>query len=200
MFGRSSEIFGTFRVVFGNLRKASYGLRKSSEGFARSSAVFEIRRLASGSLRFNFGYLRCNLHSCFTFLHCVTLFCTVLTKNALLFSQSEPSNFFKCIIRGNKATLGCPTNMHLYQYFYYSMAIKECGVLKCAAVGSKLFIVTFDITAASTKQYFYARITWAIKTRNRFAKFYPSLNRKLRVDTFHTVLAEIVSSLRKEKE
>ena len=99
VFGRSSEIFGSFRVVFGNLRKASYGLRKSSEGFARSSAVFEIRRLASGSLRFNFGYLRCNLHSCFTFLHCVTLFCTLLTKNALLFSQSEPSNFFKCIIR-----------------------------------------------------------------------------------------------------
>ena len=56
-------------------------------------------RLASGSLRFNFGYLRCNLHSCFTFLHCVTLFCTVLTKNALLFSQSELSNFFKCIIK-----------------------------------------------------------------------------------------------------
>ena len=28
----------------------------------------------------------------------VTLFCTVLTKNALLFSQSELSNFFKCII------------------------------------------------------------------------------------------------------
>ena len=100
VFGRSSEIFGRFRVVFGGLRKASYGLRKSSEGFTQSSAVFEIQhRLASGSLRFNFGYLRCNLHSCFTFLHCVTLFCTMLTKNALLFSQSEPSNFFKCIIK-----------------------------------------------------------------------------------------------------
>ena len=85
----------------GDLRKSSEGFVwssvifvkvfvRSSEGFARSSAVFEIHRLASGSLRFNFGYLRCNLHF-------VTLFCTVLTKNALLFSQSEPSNFFKCI-------------------------------------------------------------------------------------------------------
>ena len=98
VFGWSSETFKSVRAIFGNLRKASYGLRKSSEGFAQSSAVFEIHRLASASLCFNFGYLRCNLHSCFTFLHCVTLFCTVLTKNALLFSQSEPSNFFKCII------------------------------------------------------------------------------------------------------
>ena len=30
--------------------------------------------------------------------------------------------------------LDCPTNMHLYQYFYYCTAIKECGVLKFAAV------------------------------------------------------------------
>ena len=107
VFGQPLEAFGSVRAIFGNLQKvscglreASYGLRKSSEGFARSSAVFEIHRLASSSLRFNFGYLPCNLHSCFTFLHCVTLFCTVLTKNALLFSQSEPSNFFKCIING----------------------------------------------------------------------------------------------------
>ena len=98
VFGRSSEIFGRFHVVFGNLRKCSADLRKSPEGFARSSVVFKIYRLASSSLRFNFGYLCCNLHLCYTFLHCVSLFCIVLTKNALLFRQSELSNFFKCII------------------------------------------------------------------------------------------------------
>ena len=105
MFGQSSGnfgsirvIFGRFRVVFGNLRKVSYDLRKSSEGFARSSTVFEIHGLASGSLPFNFGYLRFILHSCCTFLHCVTLFCTVLTQNALLFSQSEPSNFSSVLL------------------------------------------------------------------------------------------------------
>ena len=78
-------------MIFGNLRTVSYDLRKSSEGFARSSAVFKIDRLASGSLR---------LTSDIFVVICtrVTLFCTVLTKNALLFSQSEPSKFFKCII------------------------------------------------------------------------------------------------------
>ena len=88
---RLSQVFGSVRAIF-------EGFVWSLEGFARSSAVFEIHRLAFGSLRFHFGYLHCNLHLCSTFLHCVTLFCTVLTKNALLFSQSECSNFFKCII------------------------------------------------------------------------------------------------------
>ena len=98
----SSVIFGSVRVIFA--------------GLARSLVVFEIYRLASGSLRFNLGYLRCNLHSCYTFLHCVTLLCTVLTKNALHFSQSELSNFFKCIIRtSNNITTGSLKSvLHMY--------------------------------------------------------------------------------------
>ena len=79
---RSSEIFGRFRTIFCGLRNTSVGLRQSSSLFV--------------SLRFNFGNL-CNLHSClnfsalcYTFLHYVNKKCT--------FSQSELSNFFKCII------------------------------------------------------------------------------------------------------
>ena len=48
VFGCSSDIFGRFRVVFGNLQKVLHDLRQSS------------------SLRFNFRYLRCNLHWCYT--------------------------------------------------------------------------------------------------------------------------------------
>ena len=73
VFGRSSEIFGRFRVVFGNLQKVSYDLRKSSEGFTRSSkyigwppAVFVLTS--------DIFVVICNR---------VTLFCTVLPFPAL---------------------------------------------------------------------------------------------------------------------
>ena len=95
VFGWSSEISGRFCVVFGNLQKASYGLPKISHDLRRSSkyigwppAVFV--------LTLDIFVVICTR---------VSLLCTVLTKNALLFSQSEPSNFFKCIISsdtGNK--------------------------------------------------------------------------------------------------
>ena len=112
VFGGPSEVFRNLRKCLGDLRKSleifwdirkhSSDLRKSSEGFVRSSDFFGrfctifggLRNVSVGlrqSFRFNFGNLHCNLV-------CVTLFCTVLTKNALLFSQSELSNFFKCII------------------------------------------------------------------------------------------------------
>ena len=40
----------------------------------------------------------CNLHWCYTFCTCVTLFALVLHLNCTALSQSESSNFFMCII------------------------------------------------------------------------------------------------------
>ena len=95
VFGRSSEIFGRFRVVFrrlrtvfGNLRKVSHDLRRSSKYIGWPPAVFVLTS--------DIFVVICTR---------VSLFCTVLTKNALLFSQSEPSNFFKCIIISDIKTL-----------------------------------------------------------------------------------------------
>ena len=69
IFVWSSVISRRFRTIFRNLRKVSHDLRRSSKYISWPSAVFEC-------VRFNFGNLRCNLHSCYTFQHYVNKKCT----------------------------------------------------------------------------------------------------------------------------
>ena len=115
---RLSQVFGSFRAIFGNLRKFSGNLWKSSEVFGRSSeifgrfcVVFGNPRKCSGDLRWSSKYIGLPLSvfvltsDIFDVICTVTLLCTMLTKNALLFSQSELSNFFKCIINCITCTL-----------------------------------------------------------------------------------------------
>lgn len=102
IFGLSLAIFGRFQVIVRSVLKCSGDIHWSSEGFGCSSEMlgkcpfffeiyefmFRIPRITVGSyecLHPNFGYLRSNLHWCYM-------------KRALLFSQSELSYVFKCII------------------------------------------------------------------------------------------------------
>ena len=78
IFGRFRVVFSSVRAIFGHLRKVSHDLRRSSKYIGWPPAVFV--------LTLDIFVVICTR---------VTLFCTVLTKNVLLFSQSELSNFFQ---------------------------------------------------------------------------------------------------------
>lgn len=112
------EICGSVCVIFKNLRNCSSDLRKSLEVFWMSSEVFEIylfsaifgiRPLSkylgwlSAVFKFlhydtNFRNLHINLHLYCNFHTCHTFLYSCYRKAVLLFSQSEFSKFFKCII------------------------------------------------------------------------------------------------------
>ena len=95
IFRKSSEIFGRFLVVVGNFRTFSGDLRKVSHDLRRSSKYIGWPP-AVVVLTSDIFVVICTR---------VTLSYTVLTKNALLFSQSEMSNFFKCIINSDKSQI-----------------------------------------------------------------------------------------------
>ena len=73
---------------FGHLRHTSYDRQEPLGVFALTSEIFG----------------NCNLLWCYNFCTGVTLFALVLHLNYTVLSQSEWSNFFKCIIRLLTAT------------------------------------------------------------------------------------------------